>query len=268
MTSVSIADFHRDVLSPWFSDGDDSWRSNRKTFTSAMDVAAHALWWGLTQSDGKRGRVHILTDDAAKAKEARDYLDAFAERSLLKGQVKKVASDGLMTLRNGVTIEVTSNVAKRPTDILHGILLTAGPETNVEVTPQELARAVIDAAHGNATFAKHITSLLGLESNWFPDFWKQRIKEAKAAVRKQEVKAPRREPKSEPLPAASAPPPLDVGVGADGYYTAAYEEINAQRKMDCALDGDGRDGRPRVLRRRPDDRPARGWVGSTRASIL
>ena len=48
MTGVSIADFSRDVLAPWFSDGDDSWRSNRKTFNSAMDVAAHALWWGLT----------------------------------------------------------------------------------------------------------------------------------------------------------------------------------------------------------------------------
>lgn len=260
MTGVSIADFSSDVLAPWFSDGDDSWRSNRKTFTSAMNVAAHALWWGLTQSDGKRGRVHILADDAAKVREARDYLDAYAARPMLKGQVKKVAPDGIMTLRNGVTIEVTSNCAKRPPNVLHRLLLTAVPETaNLkEYSPRQLAEAVIVAACNSPTANKYVTSILGLKPDWFTDVWERRLQEVSATVREQEAMAAEAmaaEAKPSQLPATSVPTPslngLEDGVGADGFYTSTYEDANAQRKMDRAFNGDGR---PRVLRRRP-------WTG-------
>ena len=252
-TGVSIEDFAADVLAPWFSDNDD-WCSDRKVFTSPRASAAHVSWWALTHPD-KKGLVHLLATDAPLAKEAKDFVLAFFEHPMLAAQVRRVTPDGVM-LRSGVSIQCTSNVAKRPTNILHAIRLTSGPEiANVEPTPQELAAAVIHAAHDNAPLAKHVTSLLDLQPDVFTSFWEQRIQEAKAGC-KQEA---RRELKPRPLPAPvrTVLPSLDVledGVGDDGYYTDAYEEANAQHKTDRALNG----GRPRVLRQRPGNSVQKG----------
>ncbi len=93
---ISFEDFVADpeLLGLWHGD-QAKWHEGRERYATVFEASARAAYAAVVTLKGKRGLISIYAVEVSMAREARDAIQAFYERPMLKQLVKRNTPDGV-----------------------------------------------------------------------------------------------------------------------------------------------------------------------------